>query len=101
MATLRINELKKDAVLEDFIMELFTLRFLLSKEEEQELEKRFKEYHGDNPDYEKMPMWKFVYENVEVKLKKQKKLLKNMLLIVPVMIMSRIQGCMDCEQLRK
>lgn len=34
MATLRINELKKDAVLEDFIMELFTLRFLLSKEEE-------------------------------------------------------------------
>lgn len=70
MAILRMDGLKKEAVLEDFMMELFILRFLLSKEEEQELERRFEEYHGDSPDYKKMPMWKFVYENVEVKLKK-------------------------------
>ena len=69
MAQIRFEDLKDGLTLKDMINECFALSIFLTKEDEDELRRRFREYHGDNPDYEEMPMWKFIYENVEVKLK--------------------------------
>lgn len=69
MAQIRFEDLKEGLTLKDMQWECFFLEYLLNKEDAEEIHRRFKEYHGENPDYDEMPAYRFILENVEVKLK--------------------------------
>lgn len=69
MAQFRWDELKEGLTLEDLNWNCIGLYHLLSKSDADKLKKQFDEYHGDYPNYEEMPWYKFIYENVVVGLK--------------------------------